>query len=230
MSLIKQENNISKKSSLLDKLKIQQRVSERKTYTLDNEKHLFFLLDISGSMLDSLDNDKCKIDILFQSMRTINTMLCQSKVSVFTFNTKIYNIFENKGNLNAFITLDGNICSGGTSMGNALLKIKQSINKYISYGVRLILMSDGNSHDMNENRLLELVKEQYKNRVRIDTIGIGRKGSDNFELLERIAKETGGVFIFAETSEEVIKGFKLLSPKHRKSLKSGTLMLKDYNI
>lgn len=109
----------------------------------------------------------------------------------------------------------------GIAMGVRALKNSKAKSKII------ILLTDGehNSGRISPKDATALAKEHG---IKIYTIGIGKKGEFDKQLLEKIAKESEGHFFAAYSKDELQNAYDEINALEQSKIKSREYKVKDY--
>lgn len=170
--------------------------------------NLAFAIDSSGSMSgDKLNTSKTA------TLEFIKRILENDMISVIGFNNTAYSVVEpiRKSDINEetlYSQISSINASGGTNIEAALWKAENDTSKmknqrmYDGEDITLnssfiVLLSDGNSTVNNE--VLAHLKE---NNIKVISVALGNDA--DLSLMERIAKETNGKYIYAQSAEDVI--------------------------
>ncbi|WP_313238245.1 VWA domain-containing protein [Sporosarcina ureae] len=159
--------------------------------TCTNEKpEIGFLIDSSGSMKRN-DPERLRVT---KTKEFITALQAEMNIAThFTTN----GVFLEKGTPNPVIeSLKRVKQSGGTNIANGL---KVAFNKFsISQPKTLILLTDGKS---SKSPILTEVQRAKELGIKIYTIGLGK--NLDAELLETIARDTGGKYFFIKENIEL---------------------------
>lgn len=202
---------IIRKSSTVEQLKKDVLETGDKKVT---ESIVILLLDISGSMDEPLDVDT-KIEVLKEAIRAFVGMKKDVAIGIITFSNS-YKI-ETVPTRDTVTIIDkvNRLCPEDmTAMGKAIRYALKYIKTMVSYSPRIVLVSDGNVNDMSPVDVLGIVNE-FKGKVVIDTIAVGREMMDDFELMKKISEITGGMFFTCSDKHSIVETFKEISPERR---------------
>lgn len=165
-------------------------------------QNIVLLLDISGSMTDSLPLVKKSMEMY------INNMSSQDSLSVITYSSYAECLFSYKEELNGPQMIDAinSICAGGGTNASDGLKraYELAASNYISDGNNLIILaSDGDFNiGMTDNSsLANYVREQAKNGIHISTFGYGY-GNYKDDTMELIANNGDGMYYYINTMDD----------------------------
>ncbi len=126
------------------------------------------------------------------------------------------------GYLNYGMAGENTAIGEGIAMGVRALERSEADSKVI------VLLTDGehNSGRISPREAVELAK---KRGIRIYTIGIGQKGEFDREMLERIAKESGGASFAAYDREELEGVYDEIDRLERSRIRGGRYLRRDYH-
>ena len=192
--------------SFLQELKAQERI----------DKVLLILLDTSGSMMDSMGNDR-KIDVAWKIFQTqLLPNMSGWSYGIIGFGDSAYWEMYPTGSTTA-LALKSPIASGLTAMGQAL-ELAWSWVKGHAKEARFILLSDGEPNDMSKEQILERVSQNRS--IPIDVVGIGSPNGFSYDpnFLRQISTITGGMFSEADNIRLLADTIKKLSPVERRLL------------
>jgi Ca-activated chloride channel family protein len=140
--------------------------------------HLIFVIDISGSMKDSV-----KLGFLKESIKAlIGVLRPQDYITLITYANKPKVVFENENGLSKEKLNEAidSLHAKGASVGSEALIMAYNIAKqhFIEGGNnQIFLATDGlfNGSSMDEKDLYKIVKNEYvKNEVKLTTIAFGK--------------------------------------------------------
>lgn len=117
---------------------------------------------------------------------------------------------------------DIGIAGTSTAIGNALLQGIGTVEAGEAKSKILILLTDG-QHNAGKTSPHQATNEAIKKGIKIYTIGIGKKGDYDQELLSKIANETSGQSFEAQSSQELKKVY-----KHIEDLEPSTIRSENY--
>jgi len=114
-----------------------------------------------------------------------------------------------------------------TAIGEAIAMSVRSFAYSKAKTKIIVLLSDGehNSGTISPKDALALAKEQG---IKIYTIAIGNQGEADSPLLEKIAKESGGVFYSALSAKELQEAYKSIDRLESSKIKSRHFLAKQY--
>ena len=91
----------------------------------------------------------------------------------------------------------------------------------------IVLLTDGN-HNSGATSPEMALKQAKADGVKIYTIGIGKKGSFNTAILEKVAEESGGNYFFAQNAKDLQAVYDEIDSLERSSLRSRDYLFKSY--
>lgn len=209
-----------------------------------SEEITIFLLDVSGSMDDSIADDgsfslleyptkframkKAMSKYIHQRMAAIQNG-ANDHVGVITFGEDVKLIHDPMSN--NFDTLgrrvDAMRTGGSTPMAQAIDLAIQTAERFTTGMIRVIICSDGYP-DYKYNVIDKVVKGFEELGIIFDTIGVGNKnnyfGLDE-EFLKEIAELGGGNYTFISSYQEFTRKFLSLESERQLLLGNGILML-----
>lgn len=114
-----------------------------------------------------------------------------------------------------------------TAIGEGITMALRALRETKAKEKIIILLTDGehNSGRISPKDATELAKELG---VKIYTIGIGKKGEFDKELLKKIAQESDGHFFAAYNKEELQKAYDEINTLEKSSIKSREYQVKVY--
>ncbi len=117
--------------------------------------------------------------------------------------------------------------SNATVINDALLQTSKLFEDSKSKSKIAILLTDGQSR--GDNIPLEIALKNLKlEGVKVYTIGIGKEGDFDKELLQRIAKESGGEQFEANSKEDLIQVYKQIDKLEKSKIRQESLIKKSY--
>ena len=175
-----------------------------------NGRDLAFVLDTSGSMGESGysedEDDKSKFDILKSLISSFITHRYDDNVAVVAFGSfafcSVPLTYDMKAVSFLLDFLDVGIAGENTAIGEGLATALDALKKGHAKERVIILVTDGyqNSGSISVKAAVERAKKEH---VKIYTIGVGKSGEYDAELLKRIATETGGRMFGAKDADEL---------------------------
>lgn len=213
-SVVSANINDSGKYFVADSSNMKEKVSTELMFVIDNSGSMYSKEMVEGS--EENDTQFKRVDL---SNRIINKLKGDYKFGAgkFTFEYEELSAMTSdkekvKEKINSIKTLTekftgtyiGNALYGGLEQFNADTK---DIRKY------LILLTDGkdttNVEGYDENKITNATKAAKEKGVKVFTIGLGN--DLDTEVLEKIAKETGGKYYYASSSEVLEDVFELIA-------------------
>ena len=173
----------------------------------NNPQHIFFSIDVSGSMNDICKDGRTKMYHVINATKNIMTLLSESNktnisVEVYGFDDTIHKILENttvsRDNIHIIHDIINKIEPlSSTDIELALNNANNSIDTEKGYENSHIFLTDGHSTSgsTNPKKLYELVNDKYK------SVFIGFGSDHNSILLQKIASKKNGVYYFADQIE-----------------------------
>jgi|GEM_PF-3349949 len=189
-------------------------------------KNILFILDSSGSMIETAGTQR-KIDAAKEALKKyINTLTDNANVSLMVYGHKGSNSVSNKAlscssidilyplqkiNKTEFVkSVDSFEPTGWTPIGSALTKAKEVFKDFETQKNYVLLISDGiETCDSNPIQSAKDLKALNIN-PQIDVIGFNLNSTAKTQL-EEIAKVGGGTYFDAQTSEDLKKTFETWS-------------------
>ena len=174
-------------------------------------RDLVFVLDTSGSMgesgFDAEDKSSIKLDILKNTISKFIRQRYDDNVGVTLFGTFAYSsvplTYDMKSVAFLLDFIEVGIAGENTAIGDGLDNALSLLSKGDAKSKVIILVTDGyaNSGSVSVKESVEKAKHEG---VKIYTIGIGKKGSYDAKLLNKIASETMAK-MFESSSAESLK-------------------------
>lgn len=114
-----------------------------------------------------------------------------------------------------------------TAIGEAIAMSVRAFLRSKAKSKVIVLLTDGeqNSGDISVKEALRLAKEQ---EITIYTIGIGAAGEADGVLLERIAKESGGIYFSALSAKELQEVYARIDALESANISSKAYKFKEY--
>ena len=167
--------------------------------------NLVFLIDVSGSMFESLNLLKTSLKLLTKQMRVKDTL----SIVVYAGHTAIMlepTSAHNQMDINH--ALDRLTAKGSTNGGSGIrLAYSMAQKAFVKEGInRIILATDGdfNVGTVNFEALIDLIKEKRKSGISMTTLGFGR-GNYNDQLMEQMADAGNGNYAYIDNLSEARK-------------------------
>ncbi|QHG91534.1 VWA domain-containing protein [Sulfurimonas sp. CVO] len=114
-----------------------------------------------------------------------------------------------------------------TAIGDAIAMGVRAFEHSRAKSKILILLTDG-EHNSGEISPKEAAKLAQDADIKIYTIGMGSKGEADEALLQKIAKESGGVFFSAYSAKELKSIYEEIDAMESSKIKSREYLLKDF--
>ncbi|MDQ7074534.1 MAG: VWA domain-containing protein [Gammaproteobacteria bacterium] len=180
-----------------------------KAYDLSVEKlpasNLVFLLDVSGSMRDSME-------LLKSSLKLLSRQLTEKdRVSIVVYAGASGLVLppmagSAQGEISAALN---QLQAGGSTNGGAGIQLAYEMAEqaFIEGGInRIILATDGdfNVGTVDFNALLDLVERKRQSGISLTTLGLGT-GNYNDALMEQLADRGNGNYAYIDTLNEARK-------------------------
>lgn len=160
--------------------------------------HLIFVIDISGSMKDSI-----KLNFLKQSVNTlINQLRANDYMTLITYagRSKVVFEFVNGTNKQKIMeTIDTMTAKGGSYGSEALLTAYQIATQHFipDANNQIFLATDGlfNGGKLSSEDLYKIAKKEFqKNNIKLSTIGFGNN-LNALDFLQKLSKNGGGNYL-----------------------------------
>jgi hypothetical protein len=173
----------------------------------NNPQHIFFSIDVSGSMNDICKDGRTKIYHVINATKNIMTLLSESNktnisVEICGFDDNIHKILENttvsRDNIHMiYNTINKIEPLSSTDIELALNNANDSIDTEKECQISHIFLTDGHSTSGSDNpkKLSELVNNKYK------SVFIGFGSDHNSILLQKLASKKNGAYYFADQIE-----------------------------
>lgn len=173
-------------------------------------RDLVLALDASGSMAERGFDKEDRLQTKYNTMLT----LCQAfidkryddNMGIVLFGTFAYTASPLTYDLTSlsYLLKMTNVGSAGqsTAIGDAIMQSLRTLAYGEAKNKAIILLSDG-YHNAGKTSPKEAVQKAKAQKVKIYTIGIGKKSNYDVALLKTIAKETGGHSYAASSASEL---------------------------
>jgi Ca-activated chloride channel family protein len=174
-------------------------------------RDLVLVLDTSGSMAERGFNkqnvEENKYDISVHLAKDFIAKRHDDNIGLVVFGTYAFSASPLTYDLKAlsemfYLMSDVGIAGTSTAIGDALIQGLQTLKGGEAKSKVLILLTDG-KHNAGRNSPHQAVALAQEQEVKIYTIGIGKKGDYDEELLSTIAKVSGGKSFFASSANEL---------------------------
>ncbi len=124
------------------------------------------------------------------------------------------------------LTSSVGIAGTSTAIGDAIWQSIITLNAGEAKSKVIILLTDG-KHNAGVHSPREAVNEARRRGIKIYTIGIGKKGEYDKELLSTIAKDSKGESFFASNSRELKKIYKKIDKLEPSPIRSNEYLNKQ---
>ena len=176
-------------------------------------RDLVLVMDTSGSMAErgfnSEDKRQSKYDISVHLAKDFIANRHDDNVGLVVFGSYAFSASPLTYDLKALdemfeLMSDVGIAGTSTALGDALMQGIRTLDAGEAKSKVLILLTDG-QHNAGKSSPHQAVDVAVKKGVKVYTIGIGKKGDYDENLLSTIAKETGAKSFMAQSSKELKK-------------------------
>ncbi len=175
-------------------------------------RDLILAIDASGSMADSgfdnKDNFRTKYETTLMLSKDFIKRRYDDNMGLVIFGTFAYTASPLTYDLDSLSYLldmtNVGIAGESTAIGDAIMQSIRTLSFGEAKEKSIILISDG-YHNAGNHSPKEGVAKAKALGIKIYTIGIGKKGSYDEALLQKIAKETNGKSFSASSTEELKK-------------------------
>jgi len=174
-------------------------------------RDLVLVLDTSGSMAErgfnKKDKNQNKYDISVSLAKAFIKNRYDDNIGLVVFGSYAFSAspltYDLKGLSEMFdLMSDVGIAGTSTAIGDALMQGLYTLEAGEAKSKVLILLTDG-QHNAGKNSPHQAVTLAKQRGVKVYTIGIGKKGDYDEELLSTIAKESEAKSFFASTADEL---------------------------
>ena len=123
--------------------------------------------------------------------------------------------------------LNQGMAGQNTAIGEAIAMSIRSFEFSRAKTKVIILLTDGehNSGSISPKEASKLAKDKG---IKVYTIGIGKEGEADADLLQRIAEESSGAFFYASSAKELQEVYEKIDELESSKIKSKEYLLKDY--
>jgi Ca-activated chloride channel family protein len=191
-------------------------------------RDLVLVLDTSGSMAErgfnKNDTSQNKYDISVTLAKAFIAKRYDDNIGLVVFGSYAFSASPLTYDLKAlsemfYLMSDVGIAGTSTAIGDALMQGLRTLKGGEANSKVLILLTDGkhNAGKSSPHQAITLAKEQG---VKVYTIGIGKKGDYDEELLATIAKESGAKSFFASTADELENVYEEIEELEPSSIRS----------
>lgn len=175
-------------------------------------RDLVLALDASGSMSQSGFNPKDRFQTKFETNIALASDFISKRfddnMGVVIFGTFAYSASPLTYDLDSLTYLlkmvNVGIAGESTAIGEAIMQAIRTLSFGEAKNKAIILLTDG-YHNAGETSPKAAVAKAKEEGIKIYTVGIGHKADYDVNLLETIAKETGGKSYAASSSEALEK-------------------------
>jgi len=190
-------------------------------------RDLVFALDTSGSMDESgysSDNSsESKFTILQKLIKNFTAKRFDDNVGVVVFGSYAFSpvpITYDMNSLQYMLDfLEVGMAGSSTAIGDGIARSLDLLQKSHAKNKVIILITDGYQNS-GETKIQDAVAEAKKLHAKIYTIGLGKKSDYDDKLLEKIAKDTGGVSFAAEDAQALQDVYKELDSLEPSTIRS----------
>ncbi len=197
---------------------------------LDSRKgrDLVLALDASGSMEETLTDNKNKFDVVKSIAKSFFHKRYDDNVGVVVFGSFAYIAapltYDTKALDFLIDYLEPSIAGNNTAIGDGLYQGIQALMRDSAKKKVLILITDGhhNSGSVSPKEAVEVAK---KKGIKIYTVGLGEADKN---LLTKIANESGGKFFYAKNEQDLQGIFDELDTLEPSPIRSGRYEDKHY--
>jgi len=200
-----------------------------------NGINIVLSIDASGSMVSSGFDSNNHLKSRFEAVQDIATSFInkrlQDNIGIVLFGDFAFIAspvtYENSVVAQMLGWLNSGMAGESTAIGEAIEQSLRALDFATESSKIVILLTDGkhNSGRISPKDAVALAKQM---KVKIYTIGIGKKGEYDDVLLKRIATDSGAEFFEASSAEDLINVYKKIDTLHPASLKSGQIPLKNH--
>ncbi len=190
-------------------------------------RDLVLVLDASGSMaesgFDKNEPGKRKFDVVESIVSDFIKRRFDDNIGLVVFGTYAFTASPVTYDLSALKQIldmvDVGIAGQNTAIGEGIAQAVRSLGFGHAKEKVIVLLTDGR-HNSGSVSIAEAVKEAKKSGIRIYTVGIGRNGEFDEELLKRIAKESGAKMFAAADADELRSVYKKIEALEPSPLRS----------
>jgi len=191
-------------------------------------RDLVLVLDTSGSMAERGFNKKDKTQNKYEISVTLAKAFIEKRyddnIGLVVFGSYAFSASPLTYDLKAlsemfYLMSDVGIAGTSTAIGDALMQGLRTLEGGKAVSQVLILLTDGkhNAGKSSPHQAITLAKERG---IKVYTIGIGKKGDYDEELLSTIAKESGAKSFFASSSDELEKVYEEIEELEPSAIRS----------
>jgi len=190
-------------------------------------RDLVFALDTSGSMDESgYSSDSAsesKFTILQKLIKSFTAKRYDDNVGVVVFGSYAFSpvpITYDMNSLKYMLDfLEVGMAGSSTAIGDGIARSLDLLKKSHAKNKVIILITDGYQNS-GATKIKDAVAEAKKLHVKIYTIGLGKESDYDSKLLEKIAKDTGGIAFGAKNAEALQSVYKDLNALEPSAIRS----------
>ena len=179
---------------------------------LKKGRDLVLAIDASGSMAQSgfstIQRFKNRYDINIELSKEFTKNRLDDNMGAVVFGTFAYTaspLSYDLESLNFLLDMTTvGVAGESTAIGDAIMQSLLTLSFGEAKSKIIILLTDG-YHNAGQYSPKEAVLKAKKQGVKIYTVGIGKKSDYDVSMLNRIAKDSGGISFFATSAEELSK-------------------------
>ncbi|MCF6201485.1 MAG: VWA domain-containing protein [Hydrogenimonas sp.] len=173
-------------------------------------RDLVIVLDTSGSMgesgFDDSDKERRKFDVVESIVSDFISKRYDDNIGLVIFGTFAFTASPVTYDLNALKQIlnmvDVGVAGQNTAIGEGIWQALRSLTFGSAKEKMIILLTDGRQNSGSVS-VAAAVKEAAEKGVKIYTIGVGKEGEYDSELLKRVARESGGKSFCATDAKEL---------------------------
>ena len=190
-------------------------------------RDLILAIDASGSMGQSgfhlKDRFKTKYAITTELSKDFISKRLDDNMGVVVFGTFAYAASPLTYDLESLSHLlemtNVGLAGESTALGDAIMQSVRTLSFGQAQNKAIILLTDG-YHNAGKSSPKEAVKKAKAEKIKIYTIGIGKKSDYDASLLETIAKETGAKSYAAASNEALAKIYQEINALEPSAIRS----------
>ena len=196
---------------------------------------MMLTIDASGSMVArGFDEDK-KVETRFESVKTVVKDFVRTRfndnIGVVLFGDFAFIAtpitYEKEALVLMIDYLTMGMAGENTAIGEGISQSLVALKASPAKSKVIVLLTDGN-HNSGATSPAMALKKAKADGVKIYTIGIGKEGSFNTAMLEKIANESGGSYFFAQNAKDLKAVYSEIDSLERSSLRSRDYLFKVY--
>lgn len=198
-------------------------------------RDLVLVLDTSGSMAErgfnSSDREQSKYDTSVALAKAFIKNRHDDNVGLVVFGSYAFSASPLTYDLQALAEMFNlmsavGIAGTSTAIGDALIQGVRTLKSGEAKSKVLILLTDG-KHNAGKNSPHQAVTLAQEKGVKIYTIGMGKRGDYDDELLKTIATETGGKSFDARSKSDLQKVYETINELEPSSIRSENYLNKE---